>query len=106
MCVLIMVQSSSPRWWLTGVPSMAPTPSSSTRDHPGKTPGSSRLTASSVTSCSTCGSSIRCLKPRVIIKDWHIDYNANRPHTAHGDLTPNEFATLHRSTMTALPNAA
>ena len=31
------------------------------------------------------------LEARVIIEDWRIDYNANRPHTAHGDLTPTEF---------------
>jgi len=30
---------------------------------------------------------------RVIIEDWRIDYNWQRPHTAHGDLTPSEFAT-------------
>jgi transposase InsO family protein len=30
---------------------------------------------------------------RVIIEDHRIDYNMNRPHTAHGDLTPTEFAT-------------
>jgi transposase InsO family protein len=30
---------------------------------------------------------------RVIIEDWRVDYNCNRPHTAHGDLTPTEFAT-------------
>ncbi|EID14346.1 transposase [Mycolicibacterium phlei RIVM601174] len=29
---------------------------------------------------------------RVIIEDWRIDYNANRPHSAHGELTPTEFA--------------
>jgi putative transposase len=29
---------------------------------------------------------------RVIIDDWRIDYNWQRPHTAHGDLTPAEFA--------------
>ena len=29
---------------------------------------------------------------RVIIEDWRIDYNDNRPHTAHGELTPAEFA--------------
>jgi len=28
----------------------------------------------------------------VIIEDWRLDYNTNRPHTAHGDLTPTEFA--------------
>ena len=27
-----------------------------------------------------------------LIEDWRIDYNTNRPHSAHGDLTPNEFA--------------
>ncbi len=32
------------------------------------------------------------LEARVIIEDWRLDYNANRPHTAHGDLTPTEFA--------------
>ena len=32
------------------------------------------------------------LEARVIIEDWRIDYNKNRPHTAHGDLTPTEFA--------------
>ena len=29
---------------------------------------------------------------KVLIEDWRIDYNQNRPHTAHGDLTPTEFA--------------
>ena len=33
------------------------------------------------------------LEARVIIEDHRIDYNINRPHTAHGDLTPTEFAT-------------
>jgi putative transposase len=32
------------------------------------------------------------LEARVLIEDWRIDYNLNRPHTAHGDLTPAEFA--------------
>ena len=32
------------------------------------------------------------LEARVIIEDWRIDYNWKRPHTAHGDLTPSEFA--------------
>ena len=26
------------------------------------------------------------------IEDWRIDYNINRPHSAHGDLSPAEFA--------------
>lgn len=33
------------------------------------------------------------LEARVLIGDWRIDYNQNRPHSAHGDLTPTEFAT-------------
>ena len=28
----------------------------------------------------------------MIIEDWRIEYNEHRPHTAHGDLTPTEFA--------------
>jgi hypothetical protein len=32
------------------------------------------------------------VEARVIIDDWRHDYNANRPHSAHGELTPNEFA--------------
>jgi hypothetical protein len=31
------------------------------------------------------------LEARVIIEDHRIDYNLNRPDTAHGDLTPTEF---------------
>lgn len=32
------------------------------------------------------------LEAQVLIEDWRIDYNMNRPHSAHGDLTPAEFA--------------
>ena len=32
------------------------------------------------------------LEAQVLIEGWRIDYNENRPHSAHGDLTPNEFA--------------
>lgn len=32
------------------------------------------------------------LEAQILIEDWRIDYNKNRPHTAHGDLTPTEFA--------------
>ncbi len=32
------------------------------------------------------------LEAQVLIEDHRIDYNMNRPHTAHGDLTPAEFA--------------
>ena len=33
------------------------------------------------------------LEAQVLIDHWRIDYNNNRPHTAHGDLSPTEFAT-------------
>ena len=32
------------------------------------------------------------LEAQVLIEDWRIDYNMNRPHSAHGMLTPAEFA--------------
>ena len=32
------------------------------------------------------------LEARVLIDHWRIDYNNNRPHTAHGDLSPAAFA--------------
>jgi putative transposase len=32
------------------------------------------------------------LEAQVQIEDWRIDYNMNRPHSAHGWLSPNEFA--------------
>ncbi|MCZ4534819.1 IS3 family transposase [Gordonia terrae] len=41
---------------------------------------------------------------RVIIEDWRIDYNANRPHSAHHGLTPAEFAL--QWTTTHQPQAA
>jgi putative transposase len=31
-----------------------------------------------------------------LIAEWKIDYNARRPHTSLGGLTPNEFATRSR----------
>ena len=34
----------------------------------------------------------RLFEARVIIDDWGLDYSVNRPHSAHGDLTPTEFA--------------
>lgn len=43
------------------------------------------------------------LEARVIIEDWRMDYNIARPHTAHGDLTPTEFATAW---ITNQPQAA
>jgi putative transposase len=31
------------------------------------------------------------LEAKVLLEDWRIDYNINRPHSAHGWLTPVEF---------------
>jgi putative transposase len=44
------------------------------------------------------------LEARVIIEDWRIDYNINRVHSAHDDLTPTEFAEHWR--LTHQPQAA
>jgi len=44
------------------------------------------------------------LEAQVLIEDWRIDYNNNRPHSAHGDLTPGEFArawTTHHQPVLA-----
>jgi len=32
------------------------------------------------------------LEAKVLIEDWRTDYNTHRPHSAHGELTPDEFA--------------
>jgi len=32
------------------------------------------------------------LEAQVLAEDWRIDYNTRRPHSAHGLLTPSEFA--------------
>jgi putative transposase len=44
------------------------------------------------------------LEAQVLIKDWRIDYNMNRPHSAYGWLSPNEFArawtTRHQPQLT------
>ena len=47
---------------------------------------------------------VRAARPMSVIEHWRHDYNTNRPHTAHGELTPNEFA-LHWNT-THPPQAA
>jgi Integrase core domain len=35
------------------------------------------------------------LEARVIIEDWRCDYNANRPHSAHGEFTPTDPKVDH-----------
>ena len=41
------------------------------------------------------------LEAKVLTEDWRIDYNSNRPHSAHGWLTPVELveAWLHRQQL-------
>ncbi len=34
---------------------------------------------------------------RNLLEEWRTDYNAHRPHTSLGGLTPNEFATRSRT---------
>jgi len=34
------------------------------------------------------------LEAQVLLSDWRIDYNMNRPHSAHGWLTPVEFVEV------------
>lgn len=46
------------------------------------------------------------LEAQVIIGDWRIDYNNNRPHSAHGDLTPSEFAQAWTTNRINQPQAA
>lgn len=46
------------------------------------------------------------LEAQVIIGDWRIDYNQNRPHSAHGDLTPSEFARAWTINQQPQPQAA
>ena len=44
------------------------------------------------------------LEARVIIEDWRAGYSNRRPHSAHGELTPAEFAL--RWFTTPQPTAA
>ena len=84
--------SSWPTPWPIGADSTVPVHFSSIPAHRGRTPGSNPSTAACVTNCSTPGASESLREARVIIEDWRCDYNANRPHSAHGELTPAEFA--------------
>ena len=38
------------------------------------------------------------LEAQVLLEDWRIDYNTNRPHTALGLLTPIEYANQWATT--------
>ena len=45
------------------------------------------------------------LEARVLIGGWRVDYNMNRPHSAHGDLTPGEFAQAWTTNRINQPQA-
>jgi hypothetical protein len=40
---------------------------------------------------------LRSGEARVLIEQWRVDYNEQRPHSALGDRTPLEFARATRS---------
>lgn len=46
------------------------------------------------------------LEARVLIEDWRVDYNLNRPHSAHGNLTPAEFHRAWTTTGIKQPQPA
>ena len=83
--------------WLTRPGSRLSTRSSSIPPRCATTPGLCHSAVDSATSWSTGGASDSLLEARVLIEDHRIDYNINRPHSAHGDLTPAEFATAWRT---------
>ena len=41
------------------------------------------------------------LEAKVVIEDWRLDYNTNRPHSALGMLTPTEYARLEATRWTS-----
>ncbi len=77
-----------PRAWPTGAGSTGPAPCSSTRAARGRTPGSSRSTAGMRDEHLNGQQFDSLLEAQVLTEDWRIDYNMNRPHSAHGWLTP------------------
>jgi transposase InsO family protein len=83
--------SSSPTRSLTGAGSTAPTPSSSTLVHRGRTPGPKSFNGRLRDEHLNGQQFDSLLEVQVLTEDWRIDYNMNRPHSAHGWLTPVEF---------------
>jgi putative transposase len=58
----------------------------------GRTPGSNRSVGRLRDELLNLWRFDSLLEARVIIEDWRADYNANRPHSAHGDRTLQPFA--------------
>ncbi|MGE0879952.1 MAG: integrase core domain-containing protein, partial [Acidimicrobiia bacterium] len=68
-----------------------PTPPSTPRSsHPSR--GLRCQSSSCLTHNNPCPTKRVNSKARVIIEDWRIDYNNNRPHGALGRLTPTAYA--------------
>ncbi len=108
----------------TGVDSTMSLRRSSIPAHPDRTPGSNRSTDVQAASRLVLVSrrprdEVRngrqfdgLLEAKAHVSDWRIDYNKNRPHTAHGDLIPTEFAQawaarnqpLHARQLRRLPD--
>jgi len=84
--------SSSPMPLLTGAGSTVSPPCSSTPARHGRTPRIESFNGRLRDELLNGWQFDSLLEAQVIIEDWRIDYNDNRPHTAHGDLTPSEFA--------------
>ena len=101
-CASTTGPSSSPTPWPTGAGSTAPTPCSSTRGPRGRTPGSRSFNGRLRDEYLNGQLFDSLLEAQVLLEDWRIDYNINRPHSAHGWLTPVEFveAWLNRQQLT------
>ncbi len=87
-------RSSSPTPWPTGVAPTVGVRCSSTRARHGRTLGIESFNGRLRDELLSLWRFDSRLEARVIVEDWRIDYNTNRPHTAHGDQTPAEFAAV------------
>ena len=84
--------SSSPTPWRTGAASTAPTRCSSTRAHPWQNAWIESFNGRLRDEHLNGQLFETLLEAQVLLEDWRIDYNMNSPHSAHGWLTPAEFA--------------
>ena len=90
------------RAWPTGAASTAPTPCSSIRASPWQNAWIESFNGRLRDEFLNGQHFDSLLEAKVLLEDWRIDYNINRPHSAHGWLTPVEFveAWLHRQQLT------
>ena len=74
--------------------STAPTRCSSIQDRRGRTPGS-RASNGRLRDEFLNGQLFdTLLEARILLEDWRVDYDMNRPHSAHGGLSPIEFVQV------------